>query len=121
MVRETMALRAVVEPRLISEMTTPERKETRIALRGMGRLGGICLYIRRSELESEKPSTHLGQEGRERQPAVPRKRPDLPRGGGDLADHGTDERDDDDGDHDVRTGEAFGGIVEELDEWVFCR
>lgn len=41
MVRETMALRAVVEPRLISEMMTPERKETRMALRGMGWLGGI--------------------------------------------------------------------------------
>ena len=36
-----MALRAVVEPRLINAMKTPERKETRMALRGIGWLGGI--------------------------------------------------------------------------------
>ena len=37
--RETMALRATDEPRLIRLITTPKRKETMTALRGMGKLG----------------------------------------------------------------------------------
>ena len=126
-----MALRAVVEPRLISEMTTPERKETMMALRGMGWLGGICLCIRKDETcsrktpkqedpKGRKTPTYLGQEWREWQPAVPCKGPDLARCGGDLADDGADERNDDDGDHDVGTGEAVGSVEEELNERVIC-
>ena len=34
-----MALRATDEPRLIRLITTPKRKETMTALRGMGKLG----------------------------------------------------------------------------------
>ena len=39
MVRETMALRATEEPRLIKLMTMPQRKETMTAFRGIGKLG----------------------------------------------------------------------------------
>ena len=42
MVRETMALRATEEPRLIRLMTTPKRNETMTALRGMGNFGETC-------------------------------------------------------------------------------
>ena len=38
-----MALRATDEPRFIKLMTTPKRKETMTALRGMGKLGETCL------------------------------------------------------------------------------
>ena len=41
-VRDTMALRATEEPRLIKLMTTPQRKETMTALRGMGKFGETC-------------------------------------------------------------------------------
>ena len=37
-----MALRATEEPRLIRLMTTPQRKETMTALRGMGKFGETC-------------------------------------------------------------------------------
>lgn len=33
--RETIAFKATVEPRLMTAMTTPERKETTTALRGI--------------------------------------------------------------------------------------
>lgn len=36
---QTMALRATAEPRLIREMTTPQRKETKTAFKGMGNVG----------------------------------------------------------------------------------
>ena len=39
MVKETIALRATVEPRLMREITTPKMKEMMIAFRGMGCLG----------------------------------------------------------------------------------
>lgn len=39
MVRETMALRATEEPRLMRLRTTPQRKETIRALKGMGKFG----------------------------------------------------------------------------------
>ena len=37
-----MALRATEEPRLMRLMTTPKRKETMTALRGIGNLGETC-------------------------------------------------------------------------------
>lgn len=43
-VRETMALRATEEPRLIRLMTTPQRKETMTALSGMGKFGETCRF-----------------------------------------------------------------------------
>ena len=45
MVREMMALRATAEPRLIKLMTTPKRKETMTALRGMGKFGETCRIV----------------------------------------------------------------------------
>lgn len=45
MVREMMALRATAEPRLMRLMTTPKRKETMTALRGMGKLGETCRIL----------------------------------------------------------------------------
>lgn len=42
MVRETMALSATAEPRLMRLMTMPKRKETTTALRGMGKFGETC-------------------------------------------------------------------------------
>ena len=37
--RETIALRATLEPRFMREIITPKRKETITAFRGMGKLG----------------------------------------------------------------------------------
>ncbi len=45
MVREMMALRATAEPRLIRLMTTPKRKETMTALRGMGKFGETYIIV----------------------------------------------------------------------------
>ena len=41
-VRDTMALRATLEPRLMRLMTMPKRKDTMTALRGMGKFGETC-------------------------------------------------------------------------------
>lgn len=43
--RDTIALRATEEPRLIRLMTMPKRKETMTALRGMGKLGETCRVV----------------------------------------------------------------------------
>ena len=45
MVRDTMALRATEEPRLIRLMTMPKRKETMTALRGTGEFGETCRVV----------------------------------------------------------------------------
>ena len=45
MVKETMALRATLEPRLMRAMTTPKTMETMTALRGMFQ-PGLTFYMR---------------------------------------------------------------------------
>ncbi len=41
-VRETIALRATAEPRLIKLIMIPQRKETKTALSGIGKSGETC-------------------------------------------------------------------------------
>ncbi len=45
MVRETMALRATLEPRFMRAMATPKTKETTTALRGMFQPGLTCVIV----------------------------------------------------------------------------
>ncbi len=73
--RETMALRATEEPRLMREIVMPQRKETMTAFRGMGKEGetwsgvsvgrdshptGFCFA---DEGDCRGVDTHLGEKG----------------------------------------------------------
>ena len=115
MVRDTMAFRATEEPRLISAMKMPKPSETQRALRGMfqpGRTCGILVWIASRGVLVAYSSEMFG----EWQTVVSREGPDLAGRGGDFADDGHDQGDDDDGGHDGRCGLATRDVVEQLQE-----
>ena len=62
MVKDTMALRATLDPRLMRAMTTPKTMDTMTALRGMFHPGLTC-YKRSTSILKDLRDTLIGDRG----------------------------------------------------------